>query len=190
MRKIDKIICWAAFGLLGFIIYEGLGFQNRIPGDPGKEAFALSLFRDLDAGRYDRISDNYLEAGWSESGDDYIISDWLNRNEILYQLNDDFGYKGWRMRLVALEVVDSWPEEVDRLAETHPRMFTALDSLGISEVYIVRVKGSVTGRCSIDNWIKTLPIIEIDGRVKIVSPGLPEDLVLLHPEYFMKDIVF
>ena len=194
MNRIHTIIGWLALGLISLILLDasGLATSHVKPDDYSK--LAISLMRDIDAGFYEKVARNYMEPSWGSNGSEYEFLSWKSQSEIIAQLEDDFGVNGWRLRIVSLDVLDSRDVEVRDIANLHPRLGIALLNLGFltdSElVHIVVLQGSVTGRCSIDNWIKTIPIVRNKYEYKLVSAGLPEELILIHPGQFLKDIDF
>ena len=185
------IVCLAAIGegvYSGFGNTDSKGIRNKYTN------FVMSQYGKLDDGIYDELSQAVIEGSWDKEDGEYVLSGIMEMEEIERIVMDDLGVNGWRIRFVILKPQDFYILGRDEFAKTFERESSILeyiDSAGeIEKIQIVELTGHVTGRCSIIDWVRTIPVVKIDGRLKMIIRGMPKVYYLIHKEQWFKPVKF
>jgi hypothetical protein len=156
--------------------------------------FVLSRYERLDDGEYEKLAENYIEGLWEKQGDEYVVSGIMGREEAAAFLKDDLGVNGWRIRFVILQAIDYYTVSREAFPEQFKREAAVLDVVDpekdIEEIHIVVLTGHVTGRCTIVDWVRPVPVVRLDGSLQMIIRGMPEVYYLLHKEQWFKPLHF
>ncbi len=156
--------------------------------------FVLSQYERLDDGEYEKLAENYLEGIWEKQGDEYAVSGIMDREAAASFLKDDLGVNGWRIRFVILKAIDYYTLSREAFPKQFKREAAVLDYADpgdeVEEIHIVVLTGHVTGRCSIVDWVRPVPVVRLHGKLQMIIRGMPEVYYLLHKEQWFKPLHF
>lgn len=162
--------------------------KNRITN------FVLTQYHKLDNGDYEKLSENYIEGLWKKKNGQYVLRDIMDQEKSAAVLKDDLGVNGWRIRFVTLKVIDYYTltrkEFADRFKREHAVLQYADPEETVDQIHIAVLTGHVTGRCSIVDWERPVPVVNLDGGYKMIIRGMPDVYSLLHKEQWFKPLQF
>ena len=190
-----KLLSWAVLILLSHLILNSIGlFDHREDKDP-LISHVYNFYNLIDHGEYEEISKLVIEPVWETYAiKKYNFSTLLSDISIKNRLLDDFGVNGWRVSIVAMEIIDRTQfsrEEFSKLFIREAQVLDEFDNMNvIKSIEVVTFTGTTTGKCSLNNWIKPIPVITLKDKFLIISKGIPGELDLLHAEQWFTDIPF
>jgi hypothetical protein len=156
--------------------------------------FVLSQYERLDDGEYEKLAVNYIEGIWEKQGEEYAVSGIMDREAAASFLKDDLGVNGWRIRFVILKAIDYYTLSREAFPKQFKREAAVLDYADsgeeVEEIHIVVLTGHVTGRCSIVDWVRPVPVVRLHGKLQMIIRGMPEVYYLLHKEQWFKPLQF
>lgn len=189
--RILLVLCFIAVGegvYSSFTGNEGDSVRNRYSN------FVLDQYERLDDGEYEKLAENYIEGRWEKQNGEYAVSGIMDRETSVALLKDDLGVNGWRIRFVILKAIDYYTLPRESFPEEFKREAAVLDYVDpekkVGEIHIVVLTGHVTGRCSIVDWVRPVPVVRIDGGLQMIIRGMPEVYMLLHKEQWFKPLHF
>jgi hypothetical protein len=157
--------------------------------------FVTSRYLFLEEGRYQELSPEVAEGLWErEDVNRYRLTGLVARRDMENQLEDDLGVGGWRVRFVTLKAVAY--SEMDRRAfstflRRESQVLDLLDpSQSVQSVSVVTMSGHNTGRCSIIEWERPVPVVKLNGRYIILMRGTPDVYALEHNEQWFLPVRF
>lgn len=185
------ILCLAAVG-------EGLfsSFRSSEDGTVRNRytEFVLTQYERLDDGEYEKLSENYIEGLWEKKDGKYVLSGIMEQKTAASFVKDDLGIKGWRIRFVILKAIDYYTLPRDEFMMGFTRENSILNQIDpngdIEEIHIVVLTGHVTGRCSIVDWVRPVPVVRTVEGFKMIIRGMPEVYYLIHKEQWFKPVEF
>jgi len=148
--------------------------------------FVKGQYRLLAEGKYTELSGSVVEGLWKGEARNFVPGGMMDRGEFARQMEDDLGVGAWRLRFVTLEAVGY--SVVDRksfgaLLARENQVLDQIDpSKSIDHVFVVKMAGHNTGRCSIVEWERPVPVVQKDGAYIILMRGAPEVYSLVHNE--------
>ena len=148
--------------------------------------FVKGQYRLLGEGKYQELSGNVAEGLWKGEARNFVPGGVMERGEFERQLEDDLGVGAWRLRFVTLKAVGY--SVVDRkafgaLLARENQVLDQIDpSKSINRVFVVKMAGHNTGRCSIVEWERPVPVVKKDGAYVILMRGAPDVYSLVHNE--------
>ncbi len=162
--------------------------KNRITN------FVLNQYRRLDNGEYEQLAGNYIEGVWEKQEGEYVLREIMDPKNSVAVLKEDLGVNGWRIRFVTLKVIDYYTLSREVFAQRFKREHAVLqhiDSEGtIEQIHIIVLSEHVTGRCSIVDWERPVPVVNLEAGYKMIIRGMPEVYSLLHKEQWFKQLQF
>jgi|WetSurMetagenome_2_1015567.scaffolds.fasta_scaffold212994_2 hypothetical protein len=184
-RKWLILLPFCVAGLLAVVLEN-----PEKPSLPGQGNSVVDFVKDqyalLGKGRYRDLSRNVVEGLWKKDTSGYVLGGLMPKNEFEAQLEDDLGVGAWRLRFVRLAatgytVVDR--RSFGALLARESQILDVIDpSKSVQEVFVVKMAGHNTGRCSIIEWEKQVPVVRMQGRYLLLMRGLPDVYSLLHNE--------
>ena len=173
---------------------ENRGAGAAAVSDNGITAFVNDQYALLAKGKYEELSRGVVEGLWSREPSGYHFDGVMPAAESAQRLEDDLGVGAWRLRFVSLKAIGftvlsrpDFRKSLRREAE----ILDAIDPDGkISTVAVVTMKGHNTGRCSIVEWERQVPVVEKDGRRLILMRGAPAVYELVHNEQWFQPVRF
>jgi hypothetical protein len=179
--------------LLPFCIVGLVAVVLERPGTPSPSVqgnrvvdFVKGQYGLLGEGKYQDLSQTVVEGLWRKDAKGYVLSGLMPKDVFEAQLEDDLGVRAWRLRFVRLaatgySVVDR--RSFGALLSRESQILDAIDpAKSIENVFVVKMAGHNTGRCSIVEWEKLVPVVQMQGRYLLLMRGLPEVYSLLHNE--------
>ena len=184
-RKWLVLLPFCIVGLVAVVLEhpgtQSLSVQGNHVVDFVKDQYGL-----LGKGRYKELSRNVVEGIWRKEANGYTFSGLMPNDAFEAQLEDDLGIGAWRVRFVTLaatgfSVVER--QSFGALLSRESQILDAIDpSKSVKSVFVVTMAGHNTGRCSIIEWEKLVPVVQMQGRYLLLMRGLPEVYSLLHNE--------
>ena len=156
--------------------------------------FVLSQYRMLDKGEYTKVVENLIEGAWVKKDGEFVLAGLVGNEKLVEILEDDLGKNGWRIRFVTLDVsgyVTVPREEFPGLLKREGEMLDLIDpNRNIEFVHIVELTGHVTGRCTIVDWVRPVPVVWKNNGYIMLIRGMPEVYDLIHNEQWVKPVFF
>ena len=156
--------------------------------------FVKAQYALLAEGKYDTLSENVIEGQWRRDSKDYITSGLIQKEDVIKQLEDDLGVGGWRLHFVTLKAIEYFSIErkaFETILKRESQILDQIDPLRkVGTVHIVRMAGHNTGRCSIVQWDRLVPVIDWQGKYMIIMRGAPEVYSLVHNEQWFQAVKF
>ena len=190
-----KVLGWAVLLLLSYLIFTSIGlFNHREEKDPLIN-YVYNFYKLIDQGEFEELSSLIIEPVWDTYDiKKYNFLELLSTSVVKEKLLDDFGVNGWRVSIVAMEIIDRQQfsrEEYNKLYLREAQVLDIFDKQKIVEtIDVVTFTGSTTGKCSLNNWIKPVSVISYNNEYMILSKGIPTELELLHAEQWFTDVPF
>ena len=156
--------------------------------------FVKAQYGLLASGKYDALSQRVVEGRWKRGAAGWQLEGILPPSGQARQLEDDLGVGAWRLHFVSLNAVKFQVVRREEFRGVMRRESEILDSIDPSErvqsISIVSMKGHNTGRCSIVEWERQVPVVEKDGSWLILMRGTPEVYSLVHNEQWFEPVRF
>jgi hypothetical protein len=156
--------------------------------------FVKGQYQLLSEGKYQQLSQNVVEGLWRGESRKYVLSGVMQQGDFAKQLEDDLGVGGWRLHFVTLQAVGYSVVARKTFGALLARENQILDevdpSKSIQKVFVVKMSGHNTGRCSIVEWERLVPVIQRNGTYLILMRGAPEVYSLVHNEQWFQPIRF
>jgi len=156
--------------------------------------FVKAQYTLLGEGKYQELSQNMVEGVWAGETNNYAIQGLAQKDWMARQLEDDLGVNAWRLRFVTLKAVGY--SVVDRqsfgaLMKRENQILDLLDpSKSAKKVFMVQMSGHNTGRCSIMQWDRQVPVVRMQGKYVLRMRGPPKVYSLVHNEQWFQPARF
>jgi hypothetical protein len=148
--------------------------------------FVKSQYLLLAEGRYGELSRNVVEGRWTGQSKNFVFDGLVQRAAFEKQLEDDLGIGAWRLHFVTLKPVGYSVVDRPAFAGLLKRESQILDGIdptqSIERVFVVTMSGHNTGRCSIVEWERPVPVVRLNGAYVMILRGAPEVYSLVHNE--------
>lgn len=156
--------------------------------------FVKGQYALLSEGKYDTLSENVIEGQWRRDSKVYILGGLIPKENFTKQLEDDLGVGGWRLHFVTLKAIEYFTVErkaFEALLKRESQILDHIDPLrNVGMVHLVRMAGHNTGRCSIVEWDRLVPVIDRQGKYMIIMRGAPDVYSLVHNEQWFQAVRF
>jgi hypothetical protein len=156
--------------------------------------FVRSQYGLLGEGKYEQLSGHVVEGLWKGESGSYVLTGVMEPRSFTAQMEDDLGVGGWRLHFVTLQAVGY--SVMDRgafgaLLSRESQLLDRIDpSKSIRSVFVVKMSGHNTGRCSIVEWERQVPVVQRNGAYVILMRGAPEVYSLVHNEQWFQPVRF
>jgi hypothetical protein len=156
--------------------------------------FVKSQYLLLAEGRYKELSRNVVEGRWTGLSKNYAFDGLVPKGAFETQLEDDLGAGAWRLHFVTLKPVGYSMVDRPAFATLLKRESEILDGIdpsqSIENVFVVTMSGHNTGRCSIVEWERPVPVVRLKGTYTMILRGAPEVYSLVHNEEWFLPTTF
>jgi hypothetical protein len=191
-----KSIILLALCLIGIagIVFGRLRRESAVAQENKIVSFVKQEYALLSEGKYDTLSENVIEGQWRGHAKEFALSGLIQKEAFTMQLEDDLGVGGWRLHFVTLKAIEYFAIErkaFETLLKRESQILDQIDPLRhVGTVHIVRMAGHNTGRCSIVQWDRLVPVIDREGRYMIIMRGAPDVYSLVHNEQWFQAVKF
>ena len=156
--------------------------------------FVKAQYGLLSSGKYDALSQRVVEGRWKRGAAGWQLEGILPSTDQARQLEDDLGVGAWRLHFVSLNAVKFSVVPRSQFRGFMRRESEILDAIDpgehVQSVSVVSMKGHNTGRCSIVEWERQVPVVEKDGDYLILMRGTPEVYSLVRNEQWFEAVRF
>jgi hypothetical protein len=189
----------SAIALCSIIIGFITGNQLKRGGNSEIEHIVLTMYDDIDTGKYEELFNVSFEGKWGTKDERakekfYYFDGIVSKNNFIKRAMKDFGKNGWRVRFTSLEIRNIRSLTRSEFAGQYPQENEVLQYVDgnndIKTINLVKVKGYMVGRCAIIDWEKELPIVWTSQKWKALIRGNPADFDILHREQWFTNIHF
>ncbi len=154
-------------------------------------ATVLNFYHAVDKGDYASAYALALENHWSPAEDGTLRVDALaTQDEFVSMLADELGANGMSLNIIAIEAQDEaffipTAQDMEDLAELQTLEFLPTGA-PVTELYRVRLAGTLLGRCSRWDWSKHVLVAEVEGEGwRVLLPGMKGPFKPHHEEWFL-----
>ena len=192
-RKLPILVFLCVVGLAAVVLGRTGTESQAIQGNRIVD-FVKAKYTLLGEGKYQELSQNMVEGVWAGEPNNYVIQGLAQKDWIERQLEDDLGVNAWRLRYITLKAVGY--SVVDRqsfgaLLKRENQMLDLVDpSKSAKKVFLVQMSGHNTGRCSIMQWDRQVPVVRLQGKYVILMRGTPAVYSLVHNEQWFQPARF
>ena len=198
LKKILLLLIYSiAIIALIFIMVEFFSNINLEWGTNDEiSAIAMKFYKNIDKGDYKNIYNYIIEGKWKRIYADEVIKYSLagiyEKDYFLKRYINEFGKDGWKIYNESLAIVGKNKITRSEFKNYYLCENNILDYIdpenNIKYINIVEVSGYNIGTCSIKEWRRKIPIVWYKDNWKIILPGSPEGLNVLHREGIFSNI--
>ncbi len=178
------------------------GRKGKVPGTKTPQDTVKSFYMLIDSGNYEkaweiclepdwagdrrvtykdpvRASDSILP-GWTSSGctsPGCRSSGWTSKEDFVNRLEQEIGRGGYGVTLHNIQVQQM--EKMDRHILSSPFKIEAIE-----DVVSILVEGQMLGACSIFKWEKSVVVLSVEGKYKILLEGTKEPNSFFYQTWF------
>lgn len=182
------------------LIFIMVGFFSNIKLEYGTEdeisALAMKFYKNIDKGDYENIYNYIIEGKWEKTDADedikYSFAGIYEKNYFLRRYIKEFGKDGWKINNESLSISGEnkiTRSEFKNYYQCENNILDYIDPKNnIKYINIIEINGYNIGTCSIREWRRKIPIVWYKDNWKIILPGSPESLNVLHREGIFSNI--
>ncbi|MHC4105370.1 MAG: hypothetical protein ACYSR9_10550 [Planctomycetota bacterium] len=149
---------------------------------------AVSFYMHIDSGDYEQAWEMTLEPDWVPEGTDVSYFDevgpghgdfqgWTKKEDFVERLTEEIGKRGRKIRLSNFEAYGvSFQEN-----EFEDSMFYMNDFETVDKI---EVKGHLLGACTIYKWDKSLFVVKMNGKYKVLLSGVKKSKSFYYQSWF------
>lgn len=184
-RKWLVLLPLCIVGLGAVVLYHPGTEQMSVQGNRVVD-FVKGQYQLLAEGRYQQLSANVVEGLWKGEAKKFDPAGLMDPGDFARQMEDDLGVGGWRLHFVTLQAVGYSVvprKDFGGLLARENQVLDQVDpSKSIQDVFVVTMNGHNTGRCSIVEWERLVPVVRKNGAYVTLMRGAPEVYSLVHNE--------
>ncbi len=194
--KRRKWVILLALCLVGLadVVFTHLKAESRSVQENKVVEFVEKQYRLLEKGNFRELSENVAEGVWKPESKGFLLNGLMKQGEFERRIEDDLGVRAWRVHFVTLKAVGYAVVAREAFGAQFRRESEILDRVDpsrmIEYVHVVEMSGHNTGRCSIIDWKRKVPVIWRNGKYTVIMRGTPEVYSLIHNEQWFEAVRF
>jgi hypothetical protein len=165
------------------------GKKEKFSGTKTPEATAKSFYMLIDSGNYEGAWEICLEPDWTQgervtyhdevSDNPSIIPGWSSKEGFVSRLSQEIGHRGYGITLNNIHA-----QRIGQIDNSIISHHYGLDD--IEDVVSILVNGQMLGACSIFKWEKSVIVLSIDGKYKVLLDGTKPQNSFFYQSWFSR----